>query len=65
VMATILWTPRKGLQGLDVGEQAPARGGLEQLLFETGETIDLLVDGVERLLKDDLLRGVGQTILDR
>src|SRR5262249_14255087 len=47
----------KSLECFDVGVHAPRRRELGELLLETREALDLLIDGADVLLEDDLLRG--------
>jgi hypothetical protein len=49
----------QSLQGLDDGAQAPGGKELVDVVFDPLEAFDMIVDGSEVLLKDDLLRGRG------
>ena len=53
------------LEPLDDRREAPAWQRVVQFGLEAGDPLDLLINGAQRLLEDDLLRGVGQTTLAR
>jgi len=51
----------QGLDGVDDRLEAPGRGEFNKLVLEASQALDLLVDGMERFLEDDLLGGCRQT----
>ena len=59
VTATVNCTPRRGLEGVHHGMQAPRGDLLAEFLVQTPEALGVLRDGPDIFLKDDLLRRGG------
>jgi hypothetical protein len=51
--------PPQRLERFDDWIEAPLRREFEKLLFDTREPVDLLVDGTNGFLENDLLGGCG------
>jgi hypothetical protein len=59
VVATVFWTPRRAWRAWTKGCEARGGDEVSELRLETLEAVDLLVDGAQGLLEDDLLGGGG------